>query len=72
MREYEFWRERSTGRVYAVELVDGIVSGCCGPLDVSELEDGFLPTFDYSTARAAWLEEHREEYELYRTTAPYP
>lgn len=71
MREHEFWRERSTGRIYAVELEDGIVSGCCGPLAASDIEDDFLPTFDYSAERAAWLEQHREEFELHRTTTPH-
>ena len=71
MKEHEFWRERATGRVYAVELVDGLVSGCCGPLDASEVEDEFLPTFDYDPGRAAWLEGHREAFQLHRTATPY-
>lgn len=70
MREHEFWRECATGRVYAVELEDGIVSGSCGPLDVSEIESEFLPTFDYTVERAPWFEGHREDFELYRGLAP--
>jgi hypothetical protein len=71
MTEHEFWRERSTGRVYAVRLVDGLVTGWCGPLDASEVEDEFLPSFDYSEERAGWVDLHREEFELFRVTAPY-
>lgn len=71
LKAHEFWRERSSGRVYAVQLVDGLVTGCCGPLDMSEIDDEFLPTFDYSEERAGWLEQHREEFELFRVTAPY-
>ena len=64
MKEHEFWRERATGQVWAIELRDGAVGGCCGPLDRSELEEQFLRSFDYSPARAAWIEEHREEFDL--------
>jgi hypothetical protein len=71
MKEREFWRERATGRVFAVELDEGVVSGCCGPLDVSDVEDEFLPTFDYEHEQGAWLERHREEFELHRTETPY-
>jgi hypothetical protein len=71
MRQWEFWRERSTGHVLAVVLVDGAVAGSCGPLHVSELEDEFLPTFDYAPDRAGWLEQHREDFDLFLTTAPY-
>ena len=66
MREHEFWRERATGGVYAVAFDEGVVVGLCGPLDASELEEEFLPTFDYSSERAAWVDEHRQDFELYR------
>jgi hypothetical protein len=66
MREYEFWRECATGDVHAVAFDAGAVVGLCGPLDASELEDEFLPTFDYSSERAAWADQHRQAFELYR------
>jgi hypothetical protein len=71
MREWEFWRERATGHIFAVAFDEGRVSGCCGPLDMSEVDDDFLPTFDYAGERAGWFEEHREGFDLFRTTAPY-
>jgi hypothetical protein len=37
---------------------------------MSEVDDDFLPTFDYSGERAGWLEEHREDFDFFRTTAP--
>jgi len=64
MKTYEYWRERETGQIWAVEFVDGIVVGCCGPLDCDELEQRFLPTLDYSVERAAWVEAHREAFDL--------
>ncbi|RPI11630.1 MAG: hypothetical protein EHM63_01460 [Actinobacteria bacterium] len=71
MEEHEFWRRRSTGPVYSVRFVDGLVCGWCGPLDASEIEDEFLASFDYSEDGAGWLEQHRKEFELFRTTAPH-
>lgn len=68
MDEYEFWRERATGHVYAVALVDGVVRGVCGPLDAEELDERFLPAFEYAPERAARVEAEREEFELLSTT----
>ncbi|MGZ4335115.1 MAG: hypothetical protein ACXVRJ_12720 [Gaiellaceae bacterium] len=64
MKTHEFWRERATGEVWAVELVDGVVTGACGPLDHSEVEEEFLDTFDYTADRAALMENHRDGYDL--------
>ncbi len=71
MKEYEFWRERSDGRVYAVEFEDGVVSGSCGPLTSSETDERFLATLDYSAERVDWLERHRQDFELYRCIPPH-
>jgi len=72
MKTYEFWRERETGDVWAVELLEGVVVGLCGPLHHSEVDEGFLETFGYSTERAAWVEQHRDAFDLYDAArAPY-
>lgn len=63
--QHEFWRERRTGEAWAVELREGVVVGCCGPLDHSEVDETFLETFDYSSDRAAWVEAHRDAFDLY-------
>ncbi|MEX2613520.1 MAG: CBS domain-containing protein [Gaiellaceae bacterium] len=65
MKEREFWRSRTSGHLYAVELEDGIVTGSCGPLTGSEIEERFLTAFDYSAQDADWLEEHREQFDFY-------
>lgn len=65
MKMYEFWRERRTGEVWAMKLFEGVVVGCCGPLDHSELDEKFLEAFDYSPDRSAWIEEHRDAFDLY-------
>ena len=70
MRTHEFWRNRSGG-VWAVELVEGVVAGCCGPLDASEIEDEFLPHLEYSAREAEWIEAHRTEFELFEPARPY-
>jgi [lysine-biosynthesis-protein LysW]--L-2-aminoadipate ligase len=65
MRTYEFWREREHGSLWAVALREGVVVGCCGPLTRSEIEERFLPTFDYSAERGAVVETSRDRYELF-------
>jgi hypothetical protein len=65
MRTYEFWRERRTGEVWAIELLEGVVVGSCGPLDHSELDETFLEAFDYSPGRSASIEAHRDAFDLY-------
>ncbi len=67
MKEHEFWREKDDGHVYAVELVDGVVAGTCGPLDAGDLDEGFLATFDYVSDRDGWIERHRDLFDLYET-----
>jgi hypothetical protein len=69
MRTFEFWRESETGAVWAVELREGAVVGCCGPLDHSEIDEQFLPTLDYSVDRAAWVDAHRDAFDLYEPAA---
>ena len=70
MKEREFWRDRATGRVYALELEDGVVTGSCGPLAPSEIEERFLSSFDYSASDAGWLEANRERFDLYSSLVP--
>jgi CBS domain-containing protein len=65
VKEHEFWRERNGGDVYAVQLVDGVVTGTCGPLEPNDIDERFLATFDYTDDRASWLEERREGFDLH-------
>lgn len=64
MRAAEFWRERETGEIWAVELEDGVVSRCRGPLHWSEVNPTFLREgYDYAEDEAAEIEARREEFE---------
>lgn len=64
MRAAEFWRERETGEIWAVELEDGVVSRCHGPLHWSEVNPTFLREgYDYEEDEAAEIEARREEFE---------
>jgi len=67
MKEREFWQNRTSGRLYAVELEDGVVTGTCGPLTASEIEERFLTAFDYSLRDTDWLEQHRDQFDFYST-----
>jgi hypothetical protein len=61
---HEFWREAETGEVWAVELEDGVVSRCCGPLHWSEITVAFLQRgYDYRTEGAPELEARRGDFE---------
>jgi hypothetical protein len=64
MRTHEFWRESKSGEIWAVELSDGVVSACRGPLDPDEVAVDYLSGYDYTVAAAAELEARREEFEL--------
>jgi CBS domain-containing protein len=65
VKEREFWRSRTSGRLYAVELEDGVVTRSCGPLTESEIEERFLTAFDYSALEAGWIEEHRDQFDFF-------
>ena len=67
MKEHEFWRAKDDGQIYAIELVDGVVAGACGPLDAENIDERFLATFDYAPDRDAWIERHRDLFHLYDT-----
>ena len=62
MHLQEFWRERATGHVFAIELTDGVVTGICGPLAAVDLDATFLTTYRYSTVGAEALERRRESF----------
>lgn len=70
MITHEFWRDTTTGHLWAVELQDGVIAGCCGPLDWSEIDDRFLDSFDYTPSLVAWMEASREQFELHASVPP--
>ena len=64
MQTYEFWRETANEEVWAVELEDGVVVRCVGPLHWTEITPAFLPGgYDFSLAEAPRLEARRGEFE---------
>ena len=60
--EHEFWMERSTHAVWAVELTDDVVTACYGPLLPGDIEDDLLDAFDYAKGGAAWIELNRDRF----------
>lgn len=58
---YEFWKDRA-GRVWAVKLIDGDVTGACGPLAGARVDAGRLPTYDYDNVAGARIQRQREEF----------
>jgi hypothetical protein len=68
--EHEFWIERSTQAVWAVELHDDVVEACYGPLLPEDVEEDLLEAFDYSSGGAAWIELNRERFGIIRAAVP--
>jgi hypothetical protein len=70
MKTFEFWRESKTGEIWAVELVDGVVVACCGPLEHREVDERFLDAFDYWAAGADRIEAERDDFDLVEAALP--
>jgi len=64
MITHEFWRHSGTGQVFAVQLLDGIVVACSGPLHHDDIDLAFLDDLDYAEEGATAIEASREEYVL--------
>lgn len=64
LKTYEFWRDRQDGKIWAVELADGIVVGCCGPLHHKEVDEAFLHMFDYTPDGAGRIETGRNNFDM--------
>ncbi len=64
LKTHEFWRERRTGEIWAVELRDGVVVCCCGPLHHKDIDETYLHTLDYTSDGAALIEAGRDGFDL--------
>lgn len=61
----EIWRDRVSGKVWAVELLRGRVVGCCGPLDprradVTSIDGG---AFERDRSMLRTLDGGRDRFE---------
>lgn len=65
--EYQFWRHKS-GELFAIKLVEGRVVSAVGPLYHEEARHTPLDEFEYldhdAADNGAWVEEHRDEFQL--------
>jgi hypothetical protein len=68
VKAYELWRERETGEIWAVRLVDGTVVGCCGPLASHDRDNRSLSSLDYAPDGADWIEGRRDDVDLAEPT----
>ena len=64
MRTFELWRDRRSGEVWAVRLVEGVVEGCSGPLRPRDRDPRYLDGLDYSVQHADRFERERAEFEV--------
>ena len=68
----ELWRERDTAEVWAIELRDGVVVGCYGPLHHDEIVSAFLPSFKYKDDEAQRIEASRDAFDVIDPDGPDP
>ena len=61
---HEYWRDTRTDHVWAVEIEDGKLVACFGPLSLGEaqLDGELLDGLGYSTRRVSWLDTHRDRF----------
>jgi len=67
MINYQFWDAPNSGEVFAIRIEDGIVTGCDGPLDHSQVIEADLPLMHYDDCPedAAWAESTRDDWRLH-------
>ena len=61
--EYQYWAHNKSGDVYAVEIVNGEVTGACGPLAHDDRPDD-MRDFEYSTFDGLWCEVNEDDFRL--------
>jgi len=61
--EYQYWRHVESGEVWAVEIVDGIVTGACGPLYDEDRPDD-MRDFEYDREDGDWIETNQDQFVL--------
>ena len=64
MRTREFWQERATGAIWAVEFRDGCVVSCLGPIDRDEISPDYLQRYSCSPDAAGDIEARRDDFDL--------
>ncbi|MEZ5102386.1 MAG: hypothetical protein R3C15_21805 [Thermoleophilia bacterium] len=62
---YEFWRDRKSGEVWAIELEDGRVRGVAGPIDPKLASYATLGAADYRPDEAQRIDHARESFALH-------
>ena len=69
--DHEYWLERATGAIWAVELEDGNVVACHGPLTAGEVDDEVVDFLVYSPVGVTWIVQNRERFVPYPTAIPF-
>ena len=58
----EYWRHTPTGRFWAVEFVDGVLAGACGPIDPREVTPVILPGLLFDFRDLYWIRKHLDDF----------
>ena len=61
----QLWKDRTSGKLWAVELSRGRVVGCCGPLEAGDLSDLTLDHLPFERDRGVLrsLSARRDQFE---------
>jgi hypothetical protein len=59
----QLWQSFGSGELYLVDLRDGVVVACAGPLHQSDWTAGLSDAMT-DTEDAAWMQEHADEFGL--------
>jgi hypothetical protein len=57
-----YWLYRPTGRLWAVELVDGEVAAACDPLDGREASHAMLRFLPFDVRDVTWIRGHSHHF----------
>ena len=61
----EYWQHKPTGHIWAIELSEGRVARCCGPIFLEDVEARLLNHLMYDAKDLSWVVTHRKEFRPY-------
>jgi hypothetical protein len=59
---HEYWLEVDNGAIWAVELSDGVLVGCHGPLLPADVDADLLDLLEYTMVGVPWIEANRDRF----------
>lgn len=72
-RTYAFWLHNKSGCLYAIRQEDGVVTGCCGPVNFIHADRSRLEDYHYEDTLedAFWVQDNEAGFSLYEGELPH-